>query len=191
MPSKMWTVMNDLDVVTSKICSAREILDCAIDRLQEHQYDKVEQLMYAVDEFLQYYLAEFDEKFKLAWQETVVKQKKEEDDAQDAVNREKEYYEPTQYTDEELDAMCDAAEGDKLITHSEWHKREWEKSKIKESKSWILPVEEDGDDCVVTFPDELMAKTGWREGDVLEWIDNGDGSYILKKVTETLEMDQC
>ena len=169
MPSKMWTVMNDLDVVTSKICSAREILDCAIDRLQEHQYDKVEQLMYAVDEFLQYYLAEFDDKFKLAWQETVVKQKKEEDDAWDAVNREKEYYEPTQYTDEELDAMCDAAE----------------------KKSWVLPVEEDGDDCVVTFPDELMAKTGWKEGDVLEWIDNGDGSYTLKKVTETLEMDQC
>ena len=169
MPSKMWTVMNDLDVVTSKICSAREILDCAIDRLQEHQYDKVEQLMYAVDEFLQYYLAEFDEKFKLAWQETVVKQKKEEDDAWDAVNREKEYYEPTQYTDEELDAMCDAAE----------------------KKSWVLPVEEDGDDCVVTFPDELMAKTGWKEGDVLEWIDNGDGSYTLKKVAETLEMDQC
>jgi len=77
MPSKMWTVMNDLDAVTSKICSAREILDCAIDRLQEHQYDKVEQLMYAVDEFLQYYLAEFDEKFQLAWKETVVKQNEE------------------------------------------------------------------------------------------------------------------
>jgi hypothetical protein len=166
MPSKMWTVMNDLDAVTSKICSAREILDCAIDRLQEHQYDKVEQLMYAVDEFLQYYLAEFDEKFKLAWQETVVKQKKIDDCMSPWGHSD---MEAMKYTDEELDAMCDAAE----------------------KKTWVLPVEEDGDDCVVTFPDELMAKTGWKEGDVLEWIDNGDGSYTLKKVTETLEMDQC
>jgi len=171
MPSKMWTVMNDLDVVTSKICSAREILDCAIDRLQEHQYDKVEQLIYAVDEFLQYYLAEFDDKFKLAWQETVVKEKQEIqkkiDDCMPPWGHSD--MEALKYTDEELDAMCDAAE----------------------KKSWVLPVEEDGDDCVVTFPDELMAKTGWKEGDVLEWIDNGDGSYTLKKVNETLEMDQC
>ena len=163
--------MNDLDVVTSKICSAREILDCAIDRLQEHQYDKVEQLIYAVDEFLQYYLAEFDDKFKLAWQETVVKEKQEIqkkiDDCMPPWGHSD--MEALKYTDEELDAMCDAAE----------------------KKSWVLPVEEDGDDCVVTFPDELMAKTGWKEGDVLEWIDNGDGSYTLKKVNETLEMDQC
>jgi len=63
--------MNDLEMVTSKICSAREILDSAIDRLQEHQYDKTETLLYAVDEFLEYYLAEFDTKFKNAWKETV------------------------------------------------------------------------------------------------------------------------
>ena len=65
--------MNDLEMVTSKIVSAREILDSAIDRLQEHQYDKTETLLYAVDEFLQYYLEEFDRKFKDAWKETVMK----------------------------------------------------------------------------------------------------------------------
>lgn len=157
--------MNDLEMVTSKICSAREILDCAIDAHQEHKYEKAETLMYAVDEYLQYYLAEFDEKFKIAWQETVVKQKKEDDDAWDAVNREREYYEPTQYTDEELNAMCDAAEKE-------------------EQKTWVLPVDEDGDDCVVTFPDELIEKTGWKVGDVLEWVDNKDGSYTLKKVAK-------
>ena len=86
----------------------------------------------AAYEFLGYYLEEFDEKFKLAWQETVVKQKKEEEDAWNAVNKEKEYYEPSmppwghsdleylsqysgstvssvQYTEEELNAMCDKA----------------------------------------------------------------------------------
>jgi hypothetical protein len=69
--SKVWETMNNLELVTSKICSAREILDCAVDRLQEHQYDKAETLLYAADEFLQYYLKEFDEKFKDAWKETV------------------------------------------------------------------------------------------------------------------------
>ena len=70
---KVWNVMNELEMVTSKICSAREILDSAVDRLQEHQYDKVETLLCAADEFLQYYLQEFDIKFKDAWKETVVK----------------------------------------------------------------------------------------------------------------------
>jgi hypothetical protein len=65
--------MNDLEMASTKISSAREILDCAVDRLQEHQYDKAETLLYAADEFLQYYLEEFDRKFKDAWAETVTK----------------------------------------------------------------------------------------------------------------------
>jgi bifunctional DNA-binding transcriptional regulator/antitoxin component of YhaV-PrlF toxin-antitoxin module len=37
------------------------------------------------------------------------------------------------------------------------------------------------DDGVITFPDELIEKLGWKEGDVLEWIDNKDGSFLLRK----------
>jgi bifunctional DNA-binding transcriptional regulator/antitoxin component of YhaV-PrlF toxin-antitoxin module len=37
------------------------------------------------------------------------------------------------------------------------------------------------DDGILTFPDELMEKLGWKEGDVLEWIDNKDGSFSLVK----------
>jgi bifunctional DNA-binding transcriptional regulator/antitoxin component of YhaV-PrlF toxin-antitoxin module len=43
---------------------------------------------------------------------------------------------------------------------------------------WILRVDEDG---VITFPDDLLEVTGWVEGDVLEWIDNQDGSFSLRK----------
>ena len=74
---KVWRTMNELEMVTSKICSAREIIDAAIDRIQEHQYDKAETMMSAAYEFLGYYLDEFDEKFKDAWQETVVARKEE------------------------------------------------------------------------------------------------------------------
>lgn len=37
------------------------------------------------------------------------------------------------------------------------------------------------DDGVLTFPDEMMEKLGWKEGDTLEWIDNKDGSWSLVK----------
>jgi hypothetical protein len=70
---KVWNTMNELEMVSSKISSAREILNSAIDALEDHKLEKTETLMYAADEFLQYYLQEFDAKFKDAWKETVVK----------------------------------------------------------------------------------------------------------------------
>jgi hypothetical protein len=91
--AKVWEALNDLEMVTSKICSAREILNSAIDALENGNKEKVETLMYATDEFLKYYLAEFDEKFKIAWTETVSKLHKENEDHLNAVLREKEYYE--------------------------------------------------------------------------------------------------
>ena len=41
-----------------------------------------------------------------------------------------------------------------------------------------LTVDDDG---VLTFPDEFIEKLGWKEGDVLQWIDNKDGSFSLVK----------
>ena len=164
--SKVWEVMNDLESVTSKICSAREILDCAVDRLQEHQYDKVETLMYAVDEYLQYYLAEFDEKFKLAWKETVVKQKEKE---------------KTLNYQEAVDA------GWEMTADGFWIPPQ----KEDKVKKWVLPVEQVHDDYFISFPDDLLEAADLKEGDQVEWFDNGDGSYTLKKVIQFLGMDEC
>jgi bifunctional DNA-binding transcriptional regulator/antitoxin component of YhaV-PrlF toxin-antitoxin module len=44
-----------------------------------------------------------------------------------------------------------------------------------------LTVDDDG---VITFPNEMMEKLGWKEGDVLEWINNKDGSFSLVKPNE-------
>tara|TARA_R100000030_G_scaffold37687_1_gene28255 strand:+ start:3688 stop:3840 length:153 start_codon:yes stop_codon:yes gene_type:complete len=41
-----------------------------------------------------------------------------------------------------------------------------------------------GDDGVLTFTDEILEELGWKEGDLLEWIDNKDGSLSLVKVDE-------
>lgn len=172
---RVWKTLNELESVTSKICSAREILDSAIDALENHKKDKAETLMYAVDEYLQYYLEEFDRKFKDAWAETVTKLKKEEMD---------DYMRPwghsdmealSQYTDEELDAMCDnAAKEDKVVR-------------------WQLPVEEDtvNGEYFITFPDDLLEAANLKEGDDVEWIDNDDGTFILKKSVKQLNHDEA
>ena len=42
-----------------------------------------------------------------------------------------------------------------------------------------LTVDNNG---ILTFPDDLLEKTGWKEGDVLEWNPNDDGSFTLVKI---------
>ncbi len=64
----------------------------------------------------------------------------------------------------------------------------WEDNEIKEDKvvKWRLPVEqriEEGiDDYYVQFPDDLLEAANLKEGDMVEWVDNGNGSYTLRKV---------
>jgi hypothetical protein len=54
-------------------------------------------------------------------------------------------------------------------------------------KTWTLEVKEDPEngDCILEFPEDLMEEAGWKEGDELDWIDNKNGSYTLKKKEPT------
>ncbi len=147
---------------------------------------------------------------------------------------EENYYpkEHQQYTEEELNAMCDKAASDqekekcreynlreaeyydkrakldcesKQMTYDEAIAAGWtmtadgfwirESPKIKKDKvtKWQLPVEVDGPsgEYFVCFPDDLMLAANLKEGDQIEWIDNGDGSYTLRKVFQTIGMDEC
>jgi len=49
------------------------------------------------------------------------------------------------------------------------------------TQSWVCDVDEDG---VLTFPDELWNLMGWKEGDNIEFVDQEDGSFLLRKVDE-------
>jgi hypothetical protein len=51
--------------------------------------------------------------------------------------------------------------------------------------TWTVTVIEDGEDVILPFPDELLATTGWQEGDTLLWIDNEDGSWTLRKTNDS------
>jgi nitrous oxide reductase accessory protein NosL len=53
------------------------------------------------------------------------------------------------------------------------------------TRSWTLTVEEDPEsgDSILIFPSDLLEVAGWKEGDVLEWTDNKDGSWTIQKQT--------
>ena len=60
------------------------------------------------------------------------------------------------------------------------------------TKSWTLDVKEAPDgDKYIEFNDEILAETGWKEGDVIEWIDQGDGSFKMVKQETELVMVEC
>lgn len=52
---------------------------------------------------------------------------------------------------------------------------------------WILDVKTDPEtgDQILEFPDDLMESAGWKEGDTIEWIDNKNGSWSLRKIDAT------
>lgn len=50
--------------------------------------------------------------------------------------------------------------------------------------SWVITLEaaDDGSgDLVLPLTDEIMESAGWQVGDTLEWIDNKDGTWSIKK----------
>ena len=194
---RVWSTLNDLEMVTTKVSSAREILDCAVDRLQEHQYDKAETLLYAADEFLQYYLEEFDRKFKDAWAETVTKVHQEEysvsstcdkdDTSQECKGAWNSFWEENYYPKEVKDD-CMPPWG-----HSDMEAL----SQQKEDKvvKWVLPIErkieDDVDDYFITFPDDLLEAANLKPGDEVYWVDQGDGSFLIRKKTKLIGMEDC
>jgi hypothetical protein len=115
-----------------------------------------------------------------------------------------------QYTEEELNAMCDKAASDDEknkcreynLREAEYYNQrarldaemeaikaaggyEWTPEPPKDKViKWQLPVEIDGasGEYFVQFPDDLLKASKLKEGDQVEWVDQGDGSYLLKKV---------
>ena len=53
--------------------------------------------------------------------------------------------------------------------------------------SWTITLEEADDgsgDLIMPLMDEILESAGWKEGDTLEWIDNKNGSWTLRKIDE-------
>lgn len=42
---------------------------------------------------------------------------------------------------------------------------------------------DDNGDAILNLSDDLIHSTGWEPGTTLEWINNNDGTFTLRKVT--------
>jgi hypothetical protein len=83
-----------------------------------------------------------------------------------------------------FDTMC-GADNTSDYCNTSWNSF-WGNDVIKEDKvtKWRLPVEVDAasDDYYVQFPDDLLEAANLKEGDKVEWVSQGDGSYLLRKI---------
>ena len=187
-----WEAMNSLEQLTAKIISAREILDASRDSLERYDSSKTEALIVAAQDFLEFYLKEFDEKFKVAWNETVVKSKPDgfywdTDSKGNLID----WLANPHLTEDRMDNFLvhwstNPSPTNDCMDTSPW--LDWQEGFTKPpKKTWKLPVEqilnEKGEDeYYITLPDDLLEQTGWEEKTELVWEDNGDGSYTLKKL---------
>jgi bifunctional DNA-binding transcriptional regulator/antitoxin component of YhaV-PrlF toxin-antitoxin module len=46
----------------------------------------------------------------------------------------------------------------------------------------MIELQEDGDDLILPIPEDILKEMDWKEGDPLEWIDNGDGTFTVRTV---------
>ena len=57
--------------------------------------------------------------------------------------------------------------------------------------SWTLDVKYDdkSGDTYLQLPDDMMREAGWNLGDDIEWIDNNDGTWTMKKIEKDNEKE--
>ena len=57
---------------------------------------------------------------------------------------------------------------------------------MTKNTKWEVIIEEDPatGDLILPLPQELLDHQQWKEGDELEWIDNGDGTWAIKKAKD-------
>lgn len=51
-------------------------------------------------------------------------------------------------------------------------------------KTWTISLEEDPEtgDLILPLNADILEQTGWKTGDSIDWIDNKDGSWTMKKI---------
>ena len=88
------------------------------------------------------------------------------------------------YTEEELNAMCDAAADKEKCREYNLREAEYYNKRAElDMQTRTVTVEEDGDDLILAIPDDILESMGWKENDVLEWETSEEG-VILKKLEQ-------
>ena len=52
------------------------------------------------------------------------------------------------------------------------------------NKTWTISLEKDPEtgDLILPLNDDILEQTGWKTGDSIDWLDNKDGSWTMKKI---------
>ena len=56
-------------------------------------------------------------------------------------------------------------------------------------KTWTVIVEAEGEDLILPLPQEMLDEVAWAPGDTIEWIDQGDGTWEIRKKQEPLDSE--
>ena len=110
------------------------------------------------------------------------------------VLKEKEYYEPSMppWGHSDIEGLISGF-GNDVITFNFDPAGNNVSDLIEKPNKWVVPVEVDGasGEYYLTLPDDLLDSLGWKEGDNLEYLDNDDGTFKVRKITKPLRMDEC
>lgn len=49
-------------------------------------------------------------------------------------------------------------------------------------KHIVTLEEDDNGDLVLPLSEEILEQVGWQIGDTIQWIDNNDGTWTMKKI---------
>jgi len=48
-------------------------------------------------------------------------------------------------------------------------------------RNYLIDIQEDSEGQFIVLPEEELETLDWHLGDVLEWLDNSDGSWTIRK----------
>ena len=85
--------------------------------------------------------------------------------------------------------LFDLLKGTAKPYKSPWNEY-WDNNKQDRVVKWRLPVEELETEYYITFPDDLLEAADLKEGDEIEWIDQNDGSYLIKKIDAEKDVEK-
>jgi hypothetical protein len=55
----------------------------------------------------------------------------------------------------------------------------------------IVTLIEDGEDLILPLPANILAETGWLEGDIIKWTDNENGTWTMSKIGVSPEEEEA
>jgi hypothetical protein len=63
-------------------------------------------------------------------------------------------------------------------------------SKVEESSTLVVQEDPETGDLFIELPQRLLKQLGWNEGDDLQWIQDANGNWTVKKVEEDEAEDE-